>query len=104
MTEVARVLKPGGCVILSTSNRCFPSKVVRIWLQTDDLEHVLIYASYIHYTGEFDPPEAFDLGGEKSKARQADPVYVIQARKKAHLDLSRLGATLNRLRRIVLAG
>ena len=26
MKEVGRVLKPGGMVILSTSNRCFPTK------------------------------------------------------------------------------
>lgn len=42
MKEVGRVLKPGGMVILSTSNRCFPTKAVNIWLQTGDLEHVRI--------------------------------------------------------------
>eukprot|EP00913_Durusdinium_trenchii_P002074 g1916.t1 len=47
MKEVGRVLKPGGMVILSTSNRCFPTKAVNIWLQTGDLEHVLIYGSYM---------------------------------------------------------
>lgn len=83
MQEVARVLKPGGKVILSTSNRCFPTKAVSLWLRTEDLEHVLIYGSYIHYTSEFEPPEALDLGGPMSKAGTADPVYVIQATKKS---------------------
>lgn len=82
MQEVARVLRPGGLAILSTSNRCFPTKAVGIWLRTDDLEHVLIYGSYIHYTGEFEPPEGRDLGGAESQAGRADPVYVIQARKR----------------------
>lgn len=30
--EVRRVLRPGGRVIISYSNRCFPMKAVRIWL------------------------------------------------------------------------
>jgi len=62
MMEVARVLKPGGMVVLSTSNRCFAAKAVNIWLRTNDLEHVLIYGSYMHYTGQFEHPQAFDLG------------------------------------------
>eukprot|EP00931_Biecheleriopsis_adriatica_P120858 TRINITY_DN95958_c0_g1_i1.p1 TRINITY_DN95958_c0_g1~~TRINITY_DN95958_c0_g1_i1.p1 ORF type:complete len:314 (-),score=53.71 TRINITY_DN95958_c0_g1_i1:63-1004(-) len=82
MNEVARVLKPGGTVILSTSNRCFPSKAVNIWLRTGDLEHVLIYGSYMHYTGAFDAPRALDLSSPLSRVGFADPVYVIQARKK----------------------
>ena len=48
-------------MILSTSDRCFPTKVVRVWSSTNDLEHVLIYGSYMHYAGAFEPPEAFDL-------------------------------------------
>ena len=36
-SEINRVLKPGGKVLISQSNRFFPTKVIRIWLQTDDL-------------------------------------------------------------------
>jgi len=81
--EVARVLKPGGTVIFSTSNRCFPSKAVNIWLKTGDMEHVLIYGSYLHYAGGFEPPEAVDLSPPMSKMGFADPVLVITAKKKA---------------------
>jgi len=81
MKEVGRVLKPGGMVILSTSNRCFPTKAVNIWLQTGDLEHVLIYGSYMHYAGAFEAPEALDLSGPLSRMGFQDPVYVIQAKK-----------------------
>ncbi|CAJ1414103.1 unnamed protein product [Effrenium voratum] len=81
MKEVGRVLKVGGMVLLSTSNRCFPSKAVNIWLQTGDMEHVLIYGSYMHYAGCFDAPEALDLGGPLSRLGFADPVYVIRAKK-----------------------
>lgn len=61
MQEVARVLKPGGTVVLSTSDRCFPTKAVSTWLRTNDLEHILIYGSYIHHTRCFDPRECLDL-------------------------------------------
>ena len=36
LREVGRVLRPGGSVHLSFSNRCFPTKVVAIWLTTND--------------------------------------------------------------------
>jgi len=82
MKEVARVLKPGGTIILSTSNRCFPTKAINLWVRTGDMEHILIYGSYIHYTGEFEAPEAVDLSSPMAKVGFADPVYIIQARKK----------------------
>jgi len=82
MREVNRVLKPGGLVILSTSNRCFPTKAVNIWLRTGDIEHCLIYGSYMHYAGGFEQPVALDLGGALARVGMDDPVYVIQAIKK----------------------
>ncbi|MDP4360502.1 methyltransferase domain-containing protein, partial [Escherichia coli] len=33
--EVARVLRPGGVVVVSFSNRCFPTKAIRAWLGLD---------------------------------------------------------------------
>jgi len=82
MREVGRVLKPGGSVILSTSNRCFPTKAVNIWLRTNDMEHILIYGSYIHFSGAFEPPEARDISAPLGRVGLGDPMYVIQARKK----------------------
>src|SRR5271165_909568 len=31
LSEVARVLRPGGSVVIAFSNRCFPTKAVMIW-------------------------------------------------------------------------
>lgn len=36
LSEIRRVLRPGGSVHFSFSNRCFPTKVVRKWLRLDD--------------------------------------------------------------------
>jgi len=59
--EVARVLKPGGCAMFALSNRCFPTKAVQIWLQTNDLEHIFIVGAYYHYSGGFQPPKAIEV-------------------------------------------
>ena len=44
-----RVLRPGGQAIMSFSNRCFPSKAVKMWLNQDDEGRQKIVASYFHY-------------------------------------------------------
>lgn len=60
--EVARVLRPGGTAMFALSNRCFPTKAVGIWLQTNDLEHVFIVGSYFHYAGGFRKLSAEEIG------------------------------------------
>lgn len=82
MREVARVLKPGGSVLLSTSNRCFPTKAVNIWLGGGDIEHILIYGSYIHYTGAFEVPTCKDITPPFSRMGFGDPMYVVRGVKK----------------------
>jgi SAM-dependent methyltransferase len=37
--DVRRVLRPGGPVVVSFSNRCFPTKAVAVWLHADDAGH-----------------------------------------------------------------
>jgi hypothetical protein len=50
-TEVSRVLRPGGVFIVSFSNRCFPTKAVRVWRTTSDEDHIELVASYMHHAG-----------------------------------------------------
>eukprot|EP01122_Echinamoeba_exundans_P000928 TRINITY_DN10870_c0_g1_i1.p1 TRINITY_DN10870_c0_g1~~TRINITY_DN10870_c0_g1_i1.p1 ORF type:complete len:241 (+),score=27.23 TRINITY_DN10870_c0_g1_i1:2-724(+) len=77
-SELQRVLKPGGLAIMSFSNRCFPTKVVNIWRESDDQEHVNIVGSYFHFTPGFDEPEAFDISPYPGKT---DPMFIVQSRK-----------------------
>lgn len=49
LSEVARVLKPGGSVHLSFSNRCFPTKAVRVWMSTNDAGHVWLVGAMLRF-------------------------------------------------------
>ena len=51
LREAARVLRPGGVVVLTFSNRCFPTKAVRGWLSTDDDGRVAIVRAYLEQAG-----------------------------------------------------
>lgn len=75
-SEINRVLKPGGIAICSQSNRCFPTKAINIWLQTNDAEHVFIIGSYFHYSGKFEPPTSVDIS-----PMFGDPMFIIQGKK-----------------------
>lgn len=75
--EIGRVLKPGGKAYMSFSNRCFPTKAIRIWGGTDDVQHVIIVGCYFHFSGKFARPEAHDL--KTGVLGLSDPMYVVEA-------------------------
>lgn len=94
--ETLRVLKPGGVAINTFSNRCFPSKAIRPWLQSDDLEHCRIVGSYFRTVSEgaeFRAGRAVWSGGGgvgwgdiaafdiSPRPGRSDPLYAVQARK-----------------------
>jgi len=79
--EIQRVLKPGGLAIMSFSNRCFPSKVVNMWLGGDDIQHIQIVGTYFHFTEGFEEPESISISPNPGKS---DPMYIVQARKKSN--------------------
>jgi SAM-dependent methyltransferase len=75
MHEVARVLRPSGVLVVSFSNRCFPTKAVAIWRATDDRGHVTLVAGYLTETGSFTDIEALGSAGS------GDPLYAVVARR-----------------------
>ena len=68
---------------MTISNRCFPTKAIKLWLETSDMEHVFMVGSFFHYTRDksdesksmFDKPFCIDL----SPSRFSDPLYIIEA-------------------------
>lgn len=48
---VLRVLRPGAPLIVSFSNRCFPTKAVAIWRSLDDRGHAALVRLYLEHAG-----------------------------------------------------
>lgn len=51
LKEVARVLKPGAPVVISFSNRCFPTKAVAVWMAMDGAGHARLVELYLQRAG-----------------------------------------------------
>ena len=55
LVEAARVLRPGGVVAITFSNRCFPTKAVHGWLATSDEQHGGLVAELLRRAGFAEP-------------------------------------------------
>jgi SAM-dependent methyltransferase len=51
LREVARVLRPGGPMVISFSNRCFWTKAVAVWRALDDDGHAALVERYLRHAG-----------------------------------------------------
>jgi len=75
VADVARVLRPGGQLVVTFSNRCFPTKAVRGWLATTEAGRVEIVAAYLDASGGFGPTTA----QLRNPGRPGDPLYAVWA-------------------------
>jgi SAM-dependent methyltransferase len=55
LDEVARVLRPGGLLLVTFSDRMFDDKVTRLWRQSSEEERVILVEEYIKSTLAFHP-------------------------------------------------
>jgi SAM-dependent methyltransferase len=78
--EAARVLRPGGLVVVTFSNRCFPTKAIRAWLATDDRGRVGIVAHYLTSVGGL----AEVTTELRNPGAPGDPLYAVWARREDH--------------------
>lgn len=51
LTSLKSVIKTGGKVHLTISNRCFPTKAVARWLRISEGERLLMVGDYLHFAG-----------------------------------------------------
>jgi SAM-dependent methyltransferase len=51
LTDVRRVLKPGAPLVISFSNRCFPTKAVAVWMALDHHDHGRLTDLYLRRAG-----------------------------------------------------
>jgi len=77
VADIARVVRRGGHVVLTFSNRCFPTKAIRGWLALDDERRCWLVAEYIRLAGGFDEPETLLCTPPNSAG---DPLYAVVAR------------------------
>jgi ubiquinone/menaquinone biosynthesis C-methylase UbiE len=74
LREVGRVLKVRAPVVITFSNRCFPTKAVAIWRQLDDRGHVRLVEGYLEEAGNFRNVRGLD----RSPRRMfSDPLYAV---------------------------
>jgi SAM-dependent methyltransferase len=77
MREVGRVLKPGAPLVVSFSNRCFPTKAVEIWHRLDDAGHMRLVEGYLQEAGNFRDIHSLN----RSPGRLfSDPLYAVVGR------------------------
>jgi SAM-dependent methyltransferase len=76
LRECGRVVRPGGPLVITFSNRCFPTKVIAAWRMLDDRGHQDLVARYFAWAGNWSGVEVLD----RSPAPPADPLYAVIAR------------------------
>jgi SAM-dependent methyltransferase len=74
-TDVARVVRPGGYFVCTFSNRCFPTKAIRGWLNADDAGRCAIVTRYFDLSGCWATP----VVQRRSTPPGSDPLYALWA-------------------------
>lgn len=77
LREVARILRGRASVVISFSNRCFPSKAVAVWQALDAAGHARLVEHYLREAGGYD---VIDLH-VKPAVTGEDPLYAVVGRK-----------------------
>lgn len=80
-TEVARILAPGGAVVVTFANRCFPTKAVAIWRNLDGQGQARLVQAYLEAAGldyiQATPP---------APGRGGDPLWAVTGRRPEVID------------------
>ncbi len=76
LRDLGRVVRPGGPLIITFSNRCFPTKAIKAWLEASEHGRCKLIEHFLHEAGNWDHCLVQDrsphrLGG--------DPLYLILA-------------------------
>jgi FKBP-type peptidyl-prolyl cis-trans isomerase 2 len=83
--ELGRIIRPGGPLIITFSNRWFPPKAIRIWSQIHEFERMGMVAEYFLESSLFTDLSTFSIRGfprpdHDKYAKQlafSDPVYAV---------------------------
>lgn len=83
--EIARVLKPGGVLMVTFSNRWFPPKVINIWPELHEFERIGLVLEFFLKSGQYKNLQTYSMRGlprpqdDKYYAQLlfSDPVYAV---------------------------
>jgi len=73
--DLTRVLRPGAPLVVSFSNRCFPTKAVAIWMRLDDRGHAALVEAYLRSAGFNDVGVHMLADGSR-----CDPLFAVVGR------------------------
>lgn len=76
LRDLARVVRPGGPLIISFSNRCFPTKAVMVWHSLDDAGRIQLVERYLLEAECWDDIRSVDRSPNPGRS---DPLYVVLA-------------------------
>jgi SAM-dependent methyltransferase len=79
MREVGRVLVPGAPLVVTFSNRCFPTKAVAAWRMTDDADHLRLVGHYLDASGAFSDISLMDRSPAPGRS---DPLLAVVGRRR----------------------
>ncbi len=76
LRDIGRVMRPGGPLVITFSNRCFPTKAIAIWLALDDEQRCQLVAAFFRAAGVWRDITIIDRspGG-------GDPLYAVVGRR-----------------------
>jgi SAM-dependent methyltransferase len=83
LRDVARVLREGAPLVVTFSNRCFPTKAVAIWQSLGDAGHSQLVQQYLQSAGTWTDIEVLDRSPHPG---ETDPLYAVIARTHHHAD------------------
>ena len=78
LRELVRVLRPGAPLVITFSNRCFPSKAIAAWHHLDDRGHLALVRQYLLAAGGWHAIELLDRS--PLPPGRSDPLYALVAR------------------------
>ena len=80
LTDLARLLRPGGTCYIAFSNRLFPTKAVFCWQTATDFQKAELVTLCLDESGLYETPSAQQVVAPR---KGCDPLYVVSARRKS---------------------
>jgi SAM-dependent methyltransferase len=77
LREAGRVLTPGSPIVITFSNRCFPTKAVAVWQMLGDDDHLRLVENYLTQAGNWTDIRLVDRSPAPGRS---DPLLSVVAR------------------------